>query len=63
MNTDFQCNNKLAEKQSLANAKMCDEVVDEQHGQRKNRKAILCCLNKMLVADYLCFTTVLVVLG
>ena len=33
-------NNKLVGKKALlANAEMCDEVADEQHGSRKNRKA------------------------
>ena len=53
---DFQSNNKLVGKKALANAEMCDEVVDEQHGSRKNRKEIVCCLDKMLVANYLCLT-------
>ena len=56
MDTDFQSNNKLVGKKVLANAEMCDEVADEQHGSRKNRKTILCCLNKTLVSGYLRLT-------
>ena len=56
MDADSQSNNKLVGKKKLANAEMCDEVADEQHGSRKNRNAIWCCLNKMLVADYLRLT-------
>ena len=43
-------------KKALANAEMCDKVADEQHGSQKNIKGILCCLNKMLVANYLRLT-------
>ena len=52
MDAEFQMNNKLLGKKALAHAELCDEVADEQHGSRKNHKAILCCLNKVLVADY-----------
>ena len=52
MDAQFQMNNKLLGKKTLAHAELCDKVVDEQHGSRKNHKAILCCLNKVLVADY-----------
>jgi len=56
MDADFQSNNKLVGKKELANAKMSDEVADERHGSRKNRKAIVCYLNKTLVSDYLRLT-------
>jgi len=52
MDADFQSNNKLVGKKALANAEMSDEVTDEQHGSRKNRKSILCCLNKTFVSYY-----------
>ena len=35
----------------LANAEICNEVAEEQHGSRKHHQAGLLLLNKLLVAD------------
>jgi len=48
--------NKLVGKKALANTELCDEVADEEHGSKKNRKTILYCLNKTLVSNYLRLT-------
>ena len=35
MHPEYQNNNKLVGKKVLANAEMCNEVADEQHGSKK----------------------------
>ena len=51
LHPEFQINNKLVGKKVLANAEMCNEVADEQHGSRKHHQAGLLCLNKVLICD------------
>ena len=36
MHPEYQINNKLVGKKVLANAEMCNEVAEEQHGSRKH---------------------------
>ena len=50
---EFNITNKMIGKKVLANAEVCNEVADEQHGSRKNHQARLLVLNKVLVGDWL----------
>ena len=50
---EFNITNKMIGKRALANAEICNEVADEQHGSRKNHQARLLVLNKVLVGDWL----------
>ena len=51
MHLEYQTNNKLVGIKVLANAEMCNEVADEQHGSRKHHQAALLGLNKVLIGD------------
>ena len=53
MAPDFQINNKMIGRRILAHAEQVGEVSDDQHGSRKNHKAINTCLNKKLLCDVL----------
>ena len=47
----FQMNNKNIGRKVLANAGICNEVAEEQHGSRKFHQAGLLLLNKVLVGN------------
>ena len=51
MHPEYQINNKNIGRKVLANAEICNEVAEEQHGSRKNHQAGLLLLNKVLVGD------------
>ena len=51
MHPEYQINNKLVGNKVLANAEICNEMADKQHGSRKHHKAGLCGLNKVLIGD------------
>ena len=51
MHPEYQINNKLVGKKVLANAEMCNEVANKQHGSRKHHQAALLGLNKVLIGD------------
>ena len=51
MHPEYQINNKLVGKKVLANAEMCDEVAEEQHGSMKHHQAALLGLSKVLIGD------------
>ena len=53
MSPEFQINNKMIGKKILANAEAADTVSEDQHGSRKDHKAITTCLNKKLLCDSL----------
>ena len=48
MSPEFQINNKMFGRRVLAHAEKAGEVSADQHGSRKNHKAINTCLNKKL---------------
>mmetsp|Transcript_8266 Transcript_8266/g.8103 ORF Transcript_8266/g.8103 Transcript_8266/m.8103 type:complete len:260 (+) Transcript_8266:184-963(+) len=52
----LQMNNKNICRKVLANAEVCNEVADEQHGSRKFHQAGLLLLNKFLVGDLFCLS-------
>ena len=52
MHPQFQMNNKNIIRKVLANAEICNEVAEEQHGSRKFHQAGLLLLNKVLVGDF-----------
>ena len=52
MNVPFQINNKWLGKKVLEFVEKCGEIANGQYGCRKHHRANLCCLNKILVADY-----------
>ena len=56
MHPEYQINNKNIGRKVLANAEICNEVAEEQHGSRKHHQAGLLLLNKVLVADQFCLT-------
>ena len=49
MHPEYQINNKDIWRKVLANAEICNEVAEEQHGSRKHHQAGLLLLNKVLV--------------
>ena len=51
MHPEYQIDNKNVGKKVLVNAKICNEVAEEQHGSRKHHQAGLLLLNKVLVGD------------
>ena len=51
MHPEYQIHNKNIGRKVLANAEICNEVAEEQHGSRKNHQAGLLLLNKVLVGD------------
>ena len=51
MHPQFQMNNKNIGRKVLANAEICNEFAEEQHGSRKFHQAGLLLLNKVLVGD------------
>ena len=53
MSPEFQINNKMFGRHALAHAKKAGEVSANQHGSRKNHKAIITCLNKKLLCNVL----------
>ena len=53
MHPEYQINNKLVGKKVLANAEICNEVADEQHGSRKHHQAGVLGLNKVLIGNIL----------
>ena len=56
MHSQFQMNNKNIGRKVLANAEICNEVAEEQHGSRKFHQAGLLLLNKVLVGDLFCLS-------
>ena len=56
MHPEYQINNKNIGRKVLANAEICNEVTEEQHGSRKNHQAGLLLLNKVLVGNLFCLT-------
>ena len=56
MHPEHQINNKNIRRKVLANAEICNEVAEEQHGSRKNHQAGLLLLNKVLVGNLFCLT-------
>ena len=56
MHPEYQINNKNIGRKVLANAEICNEVTEEQHGSRKHHQAGLLLLNKLLVGDLFCLT-------
>ena len=56
MHSEHQINNKNIGRKVLANAEICNELAEEQHGSRKNHQAGLFLLNKVLVWDLFCLT-------
>ena len=53
MDPEFQINNKMLGKRTLAHAEKAREVATDQYGSRKNHTAISACLNKKLLCDIL----------
>ena len=53
MDPEFQINNKMLGKRTLAHAEKANEVATDQYGSRKNHTAISACLNKKLLCDIL----------
>ena len=53
MDPEYQINNKMIGRKVLAHAEKAGEVVEDQHGSRKNHKAITACLNKNMLCDIL----------
>ena len=51
MHPEYQINNKNIGRKVIANAEICNEVAEEQHGFRKHHQAGLLLLNKGLVGD------------
>ena len=51
MHPEYQINNKNVGRKVLANAEMCNEVAEEQHGARKHHQAGLLLLNMVLIGD------------
>ena len=51
MHPEYQINNNNVGRKILANEKICNKVVEEQHGYRKHHQARLLLLNKVLVGD------------
>ena len=51
MHPVYQINNKNVGRKVLANAEICNEVAEEQHGSQKHHQAGLLLLNKVLVGD------------
>ena len=51
MHPEYQINNKSVGKKVLANAEMCNEVAEEQHGSRKHHQATLLRINKVIIGD------------
>ena len=47
MHPEYQINNKNIGRNVLANAEICNEVAEEQHGSRKHHQAGLLLLNKV----------------
>ena len=56
MHPEYQINNKLLDKKVLVNAKLCNEVAEEQHGSRRHHQAGLLGLNKVLIGDIFRYT-------
>ena len=56
MHPEYQINNKLVGKKVLANAEMCNEVTEKQHGSRKHYQAGFLVLEKILVSDMFRYT-------
>ena len=48
---DFNAVNKILGRKMLANGEKCDSIAPEQYGSRKNKTAIIQCLNKKLTFD------------
>ena len=53
MDPEYQINNKMIGRRVLAHAEKAGEVAEDQHGSRKNHKAITACLNKKVLCDIL----------
>ena len=51
MHPVYQINNKNVGRKVLANAEICNEVAEEQHGSWKHHQAGLLLLNKAIVGD------------
>ena len=51
MHPEYQINNKNIGRKVLANAEICNEVAEKQHGSRKHHQAGLLLLDKVLVGD------------
>ena len=56
MHPKYHINNKNIGKKVLANAAICNEVAEEQHGSWKHHQSGLLLLNKVLVGDLFCLT-------
>ena len=48
---DFNAVNKILGRHMLSNGENCDSIAPEQYGSRKNKTAIIQCLNKRLTFD------------